>query len=145
MSWDLLANDVLDRVRREHHPRCFVCRDEGFRGLGVRFELRDDGGVEATAVCPASWEGYTGLVHGGIITSLMDGAMVNALFAREVVAVTVDLQIRFRAPLPLGQTVTIVGEVTRFTPFISSAEARVVSGTTVYATATGRFMPRGEG
>jgi hypothetical protein len=85
----LLPEATLQRLREVHHPRCFVGRDERDFGPGVRFDGRPDGGVEATVGCPPSWEGYGGMVQGGIIASLLDGAMTNALFARGTAAVTV--------------------------------------------------------
>jgi len=80
-------------------------------------------------------------VHGGIIAALLDGAMTNSLFARGIVSFTAELRVRYRHPLPLGQSVTILGEVTRCSrpPFVT--EARIVQGGRIHATCTGKFMP----
>ncbi len=133
-------NETLDRLRSLHHPRCFVAREEEGFGLGVRFSVRPDSGVEAVVSCPASWEGYPGMVHGGIIASLLDGAMTNALFARGTVAVTAEVTIRYRNPLPLGGTATVEGRVTQREPPLYLVEARITSGDVVHATCTGKFM-----
>jgi uncharacterized protein (TIGR00369 family) len=135
-----LPGTLLERLRRLHHPRCFVARGEKDFGLGVRFGVRPDSGVEATVSCPASWEGYPGLVHGGIIASLLDGAMTNALFARGTVAVTAEVKIRYVHPLPLGRPASVVGRVTQCEPPLYVAEARICSGEMVHATGTAKFM-----
>ena len=134
----------LERLRALHHPRCFVARDLEDFGLGVHFVVRPDSGVEATVSCPAAWEGYPGLVHGGIIASLLDGAMTNALFARGTVAVTAEVTIRYRRPLRVGQTATVAGLVTQREPPLYIAEARVTSGEGVHATCTAKFMRTSE-
>jgi uncharacterized protein (TIGR00369 family) len=135
-----VAGQRLERLRGLHHPRCFVGRDEDAFGLGVRFVVRPDGCVEATVSCPARWEGYAGVVHGGIIASLLDGAMTNALFARGTVAVTAEAKIRYWRPLPVGGRALVVGEVTQCEPPLYLTEARITSGSTVHATATAKFM-----
>ncbi len=135
-----LRNDTLIRLRDLHHPRCFVGRNEESFGLGVRFSVHSDSAVLATVSCPTSWEGYPGMVHGGIIASLLDAAMTNALFARGTVAVTAEVNIRYRQPLPLGRTVTVEGRVTRCEPPLYLVEARVTSDDVVHATCAGKFM-----
>jgi uncharacterized protein (TIGR00369 family) len=134
----------LERLRTLHHPRCFVARDHEDFGLGVQFSLHPDSGVEATVSCPASWEGYAGLVHGGIIASLLDGAMTNALFARSTVAVTAEVKIRYRRPLRVGQPATVEARVTQCEPPLYIVEARVTSEEGVHATCTGKFMRMSE-
>ena len=135
-----LPGEVLDHLRRLHHPRCFVRRAEEDLGLGVRFTVRSDSGVEAMVSCPAWWEGYPGLVHGGIIATLLDAAMTNALFAGGTVAVTAEVKIRYLHPLPLGSSATVVGHVTRREPPLYLVEARITSEETVHATCAGKFM-----
>jgi uncharacterized protein (TIGR00369 family) len=136
---------TLERLRGLHHPRCFVARDERDCGLGVRFHARPDGSVEATVGCPESWEGYPGLVHGGIIASLLDGAMTNALFARGTAAVTAEVKIRYWHPLPLGRSASVVGLVAQCEPPLYIVEARITCGDTVHATCSGKFMRLVEG
>ena len=139
-SAPLPSDEELARFRDLHHPRCFVARDERDFGLGVCFTVRPDAGVETTVRCPASWEGYPGLAHGGIIASLLDGAMTNALFARGTAAVTAEVKIRFWHPLPLDRSATVVGLVTQCEPPLYVVEARITSGEVVHATCTGKFM-----
>ena len=134
---------TLEDFRNHQHPRCFVARCPEELGLGVRFTVRGDASVEARVACPAAWEGYPGLVHGGVIASLLDGAMTNALFARGTAAVTAEAKIRYWHPLRLGESATVEGRVTRCEPPLYLVEARIASGPsgeTVHATCAGKFM-----
>jgi acyl-coenzyme A thioesterase PaaI-like protein len=36
------------------------------------------------------------MLHGGVISSILDGTMTNCLFAHGTVAVTAELRVRFR-------------------------------------------------
>lgn len=96
--------------------------------------------MAATVDCPAAWEGYPGLVHGGIIASLLDGAMTNCLFSRGLAAVTADLRVRYRHPVELGLPATIRAELTRDAAPLFVLEATLVQGEGVRVTATGKFM-----
>jgi len=86
------------------HPHCIVCGADNPRGLGLVFSAcADGGGVEARFDCAGSAEGYVGLVHGGVVSMLMDAAMAQCLFHLGCVAHTAELTIRFRHPVLVGR------------------------------------------
>ena len=86
------------------HPRCIVCGRDNPRGLGLTFTPSADGrGVEALCACDERVEGYGGLVHGGVVSMLLDGAMAHCLFHLGCVAHTGELTVRFRAPVLVGR------------------------------------------
>lgn len=93
---------AVDRARL--HPRCVVCGSGNAHGLGLAFVPAADGdGVEAVFDCRKSVEGYEGLVHGGVITMLLDGAMAHCLFHLGCVAHTGELAVRFKSPVFVGR------------------------------------------
>ena len=51
---------------------------------------------------PPSVEGYEGLVHGGVIAVLLDGAMADCLFHLGCVAHTGALAVRLKSPVFVG-------------------------------------------
>ena len=59
-------------------------------------------GVAGTVVLGPAYEGGPGLAHGGILSLLFDHAMGQALFVAGHSAMTVSLEVRYRAPTPLG-------------------------------------------
>lgn len=86
----------LRSTSRTFHPRCFVCGPANPAGLGLSFSVTADGAVEAEFIGSHVFEGYSGILHGGLVTALLDGAMLHCLFASGCVAVTAELTVRFR-------------------------------------------------
>jgi uncharacterized protein (TIGR00369 family) len=93
---------------------CFGCSTSNERGLGLVFR-RAEGIVEAEATLDHSFAGYDGLVHGGIVSTLLDEAMGWAILELAGrFAVTRSLQVEFRRPVfidkPLRIQARIAGE-----------------------------------
>jgi uncharacterized protein (TIGR00369 family) len=97
----------LDGVHEGIHAACVVCGARNPRGLRVPFRVLADGSVEASFPCPKDLEGYPQLLHGGVIASLLDGAMTNCLFAQGITAVTAELTIRYHTPVAVDHPATI--------------------------------------
>jgi acyl-coenzyme A thioesterase PaaI-like protein len=89
----------LRELRSYEHPHCIVCGSGNRSGLRLDFRPSADGCIEARFSCNHVFQGYTGLLHGGLISSVLDGAMTNYLFARGKVAFTAELTVRFIHPV----------------------------------------------
>jgi acyl-coenzyme A thioesterase PaaI-like protein len=122
------------------HPECFACGPANGHGLGLQFHLQADGAVEALFDCDGVFAGYPGMMHGGIICLLLDGAMTNCLFASGIVAVTVDLQVRFRSPVVVRSPASVRAWREPGTPPVHRLSAQVMQDGRVRATGTGRFF-----
>ncbi|MFW6132440.1 MAG: PaaI family thioesterase [Planctomycetota bacterium] len=134
------AQGLLERTRRASHPRCVVCGRPHDCALGLHFSLRDDGSVVAGVECPEDLQGYTGMVHGGVIAAIADGAMTNCLFAHGIAAVTAELNVRFRHPVESGKLLGVTARITRRAEPLYLAEAELSQAGEVKATAAGKFM-----
>ena len=96
-----------------YYRQCFVCGEARLGRLGVRFKVVN-GTVRATFTPTEKHVGFPGIVHGGIITALLDEAMVWAIYAATgQFALSAEITVRFLKPLPVGQTVEIVGYLVR--------------------------------
>lgn len=105
-----IAAGRLDDVRDDHG--CFGCGRLNPHGLRLRFGLVDDGaGVWAAFTPRPEDEGYGGIVHGGIVATLLDEAMAWALSARGVWAMTAKIEVRFRRPVAVGVPLRALGRV----------------------------------
>ena len=135
----LAEQDRGTDVRGRAHPHCFVC-GSSLGGLKLHFVSRPDGSVEARFDCDAQYEGYPGIVHGGIVASLLDGAMTNCLFAQGRAALTADLHVRFRHPLVSGREAAVRARIQRDTPPLFVLSAEIVQDAQVKATAIGKFL-----
>jgi uncharacterized protein (TIGR00369 family) len=95
---------------------CFVCSEGHPHGLGLRFQHTEDG-VVCFCTIPDSFCGFDGMVHGGIISTLMDEAAAYALFARHgKLGVTREMSTRFLKPVATKTELRVVGRVLSFAP-----------------------------
>lgn len=119
---------------------CFVCGDQNDHGLKAVFHY--DGKEAVTKVVAREmFEGYKNIYHGGILSALLDEVMIKAILAEEVYAVTAEMTITFKAPVPIGEELTFRGRVTenRRRLYLTEGEAVGREGT-IYATATGKYI-----
>ena len=94
MITEEIQNSVVN-IRNLVHPKCVVCSFGNRNGLHLEFDADDDGSVTATFQCEEAFEGYPGILHGGVISSILDSAMGNCMFARGRATVTVEMTTRF--------------------------------------------------
>jgi uncharacterized protein (TIGR00369 family) len=112
--------DPLSAVRSDHH--CFGCGGKNPIGLHLRFTRTDDG-VSAPFVPVPEHQGFEQIVHGGILSTVLDEAMAWAVASEGIWAVTGDMRTRFRRPLHIGEPVTVAARVTGTHGRTVSAEA----------------------
>ncbi len=132
----------LDGVCERHHPGCFACGQSNACGLGVAFHPIGEGAVEASFSCRSVFAGYPGMLHGGIICTLLDSAMTTCLFAQGVEAVTVDLKIRFRHAVALEYPAVARAWFDTGGSVLYRLSAELLQDGRVMARANGRFVEK---
>jgi len=90
---------------------CYVCGDDNALGLHVPFTRDGDSGSRASYTVRAEHVGWPGLLHGGVLFTLMDEAVAWAVYYCGLRAVTAKAETRFRAPIPVGASLVITGSV----------------------------------
>lgn len=138
------AEDALCDLRAQAHSNCVVCSPSNDRGLRLQFSASEDGSVQARFDCDQAFEGYTDVLHGGTISSLLDGAMTSCLFAHGHPGVTAELTIRFRHPVRTGKPATVRAWIERCSPPLYVLKAEVVQNGQTKATASGKFMEQAQ-
>ena len=119
---------------------CFVCGDKNDSGLKARFYY--DGKQAVTEVSALEqFEGYRGIYHGGILSTLLDEVMIKAILALDRYAVTAELTVRFLQPIRTGKKIRFVGRVTKSKGrvFLTEGTAMGEDGQ-VFATAVGKYI-----
>ena len=132
-------NKKAANLRGRLHHNCVVCGLSNPKGLHLKFEVTDDGGVKCTFQCCKHHEGYRGSLHGGVIMSIFDGAMGNCMFARGLTAVTVEMTTRFRHPVLTGREATVSARITRSSHPLYLLQAEIVQDGIVKAIAKAKF------
>jgi acyl-coenzyme A thioesterase PaaI-like protein len=100
----------------------------------------DGRGVAAVFDCRESVEGYEGLVHGGVITMLLDGAMAHCLFRLGHIAHTGELTVRFRHPVVVGREARVRAWQERSRGRLHVLAADLWQDGRVKAVATAKFL-----
>ena len=137
------SQERLDALRAAEHPRCFLCSPDNPSGLRLRFRVQPDGSVAAFFQCREVFQSYPATLHGGIVAALLDAAMANALFSIGVVAVTAELDVRYRAPVVLERGVVVRGRVEKTTAHpLYYVRGEVEQDRKVVARASARFLVR---
>ncbi|MFW6016564.1 MAG: PaaI family thioesterase [bacterium] len=94
------------------YKMCFACGKDNPISLGLNFESQENNKVKAVFTPLEEHQGYEGIVHGGIVSTLLDEAMVTAIVAQGREAVTAELNIRFKEAIKIGEELHIIGTIT---------------------------------
>ena len=130
----------LDAAKFKQHPRCVVCWDRHPFGLQMDYRVTGAHTVEGSFDCGKSYEGYENIVHGGIVSSLLDGAMASCVLAMGLQAYTVDLRVRYRAAVATGVPATLRGEWLRGSGPLHLLHATLEQDGQVRASARAKFF-----
>ena len=125
-----------------NYHQCFVCGDKNIKGLQTKWYVKGNK-VFSSFCADAGYVGYENVIHGGILSALLDEAMIWAAFAEtEQFGVTAELSIRFLKPLHIGERCRIEGWVTENKTRIWIVYARIIieSGE-VLAKGMGKVIP----
>ena len=121
---------------------CFACGRENPIGLKVRFRVESDQ-VVTTFTADEYRCSYHNVVHGGVLSALLDETMGWApCYQKRLFCYAAELRVRFLSPTPCGIPLTVRGWITADRGKLWETEGSV-SGPdgTVYARAWGKYMP----
>jgi acyl-coenzyme A thioesterase PaaI-like protein len=123
----------------EDDGHCFACGPKNTSGLGLEF--RAEGGKAFAEFIPRkSHQGFKDIVHGGIITAVLDEAMMKALLFRGIFAMTAEIAVRFRSPLRVGDNSVVEGEISAVNGRFIEASAVLRKADEVVAVATAKML-----
>ena len=89
---------------------CFACGVNNPYGLKLNFRM-EEGCFVTETVLAREYQGYTGVAHGGIVSTMLDEAMGGYLVALGEKALTGRLSVRYRHPTPIGVKLRIEGRI----------------------------------
>ncbi len=123
------------------NQRCFVCGKKNPIGLSVDFTINPGSqSLQATFIPTDNHQGYEGIVHGGILSALLDEAMAKLAFSLGFPVMTAEINVKFKSPAMLGEELFITGKLTRENKRLILAEATITRGPIIIAEATGKLL-----
>jgi len=132
-------------MKFETYGNCFVCGENNPNGLRLSFEIdAQKKTLKTTFVASRTFQGWDGIVHGGIISTLLDEAMAKLVYELGYHAVTASLEIKFKKPAPILKPLLVYGKITEVNRRLIRAKAHVATEDgTILATANSAFLQRG--
>jgi acyl-coenzyme A thioesterase PaaI-like protein len=117
---------------------CYVCGKENPLGLQLDF-FNDEKSVWTEFTPDTFHQSWPGIAHGGILSAVLDETIGRAAFLHDKWVQTGKLEIRFRKPAPLGQTLLATAEILK-----DSGRAMEMAGT-IRLKSSGDVIAEGSG
>jgi acyl-coenzyme A thioesterase PaaI-like protein len=96
---------------RCHHPDCVVCGEKNPFGMHLEFSRIEQNKVIAGFTPGKYLQGYKGIVHGGVLASMLDGVMVHCLFYHLLEAYTVSMNLEYKMPVFVEKPLVLRAEL----------------------------------
>lgn len=99
-------------VKQANSRLCFVCGLENPVGLHLNFYETGPGEVTVDFTPPEHYQGYPGVLHGGIVASILDETAGRAHMGGfpPRLMFTAKLEVKYRKNIPLGKPLKIIGK-----------------------------------
>ena len=112
------------------HGSCFVCGTQNPHSIGLTWYQDEAGSIHAEMVFTEAHQGPPGHAHGGASAAVLDEAMGAAVWRAGYSVVSVNLEINYSKPVPLGQSVKITARITEVRPrkILTTSEIRLPNG-----------------
>jgi acyl-coenzyme A thioesterase PaaI-like protein len=99
------------KTRQPNSQHCFVCGMANPFGLKLRFYETAPGEVTAECTLSDEYQGYPGVVHGGVVAAMLDEVAGRAHMGGDPprFMYTARLEVRYRKNVPVGKPLHLVG------------------------------------
>ncbi len=107
---------MTSRKLQPNSKMCFICGLQNPVGLKLRIYEVEPGVVESTYTAPAHFQGYPGVLHGGIVATLLDEISSRTLMGppdHPRFMFTARIEVKYRRNVPIGRPLRIVGKAGR--------------------------------
>jgi len=123
------------------YRNCFVCGKENPFGLKITF-FKDKNKVKAEFIPESKHQGFQGIVHGGVLFSILDEIMGRtALITKRVMTLTVEIDIKYRKKAIIGEKIIFTAHMTKDLGRMIEAQGQACKEDgTLLAEARGRFI-----
>ncbi len=126
-----------------HTPGCLVCGRQNPVGLHLSLHVNDAGEIRTTFTPSPNHIGFEGLLHGGVLATVLDEAMVwAAIWSCKKACVAGGRNVRFRNPGRVGATLTCSAKIIAARSRLIETTGEIVDAAgSPICTATGKYIP----
>jgi uncharacterized protein (TIGR00369 family) len=128
-----------------HTAGCLVCGRDNPHGLHLSSSVDPSTGSIQTTFTPASHHiGFEGIIHGGILATVLDEVMVwSAIWASGRACVAAEMSLRFIKKAAVGMPLVVTAKITRQRSRMIETTGEIHTGTDLICAATGKYFPLG--
>ena len=108
---------------------CFACGELSEVGLHLKLNL-EEGRCWTELEMPRRFEGWEGIIHGGILCTILDEMMAWSLVSQDNWGVTARMSITFRKPVTVGQAIRAEGWITEDRRRLQMTAGRIIDAAT---------------
>lgn len=104
---------MAEKKPQPNSKMCFICGLENPVGLKLRIYETEPGMVETAYTAPEHFQGYPGVLHGGIIATIIDEVSGRSLMGtaeQTRFMFTARIEVKYRKNVPIGRPLRIVGK-----------------------------------
>lgn len=119
---------------------CFACSPRNPIGLKLVFE--QDGDVCRTLFTAGpEHQSWSGVVHGGLVATLLDEVMAQWLCVRGITTMTAEITARYSKAVPVGEKLTVEGNMVSHRGRLFEMSGKIIlPDGTVAARATAKYL-----
>jgi uncharacterized protein (TIGR00369 family) len=122
---------------------CMVCGRDNPSSLKARFYNLEGDELLGVFAAQEIHQSYPGRLHGGVVSALLDETIGRAISIddRDAFGVTIELNVKFRKPVPIGDEIRVIARLTKKTSRLFEGTGEIVlDDGTVAAEAFGRYF-----
>lgn len=120
---------------------CFVCGRDNSIGLKAEFSIdTNQNSATACLTIGTNFQGWQGVVHGGIIATLLDETAIYACRSLSETAVTAGMSVKYKKPVKVDCSVTLLAEVISVKRNIAIVRSQLTVASLVMAEAEVKVM-----
>lgn len=132
-------------IGKQHNSKlCFVCGLKNKFGIHAHFYITKDNELIALFTPSEEHQSYPGRLHGGVASAILDETIGRAIlnkYETEVWGVTIDLNVKFKKPIPLNEELKVIGRITNENNRIFEGTGEIIlKNGDIAVTAQGKYL-----
>lgn len=143
--FETMEVNMEKKVTKKQHisKDCFICGTENIAGLKMKFYELENGELAGIFTAQDIHQSYPNRAHGGILAAILDEAIGRSMMLEEPDSwgVTVELNLKYKKPVPLNEELKVIARPVRNTRKIFEAEGEILlNNGDVAVTAYGKYV-----